>query len=153
MEKHPITLNGYDSFQQEFQKLYYEEKPKWIKEKEIAAAFGDRSENAEYHAAKEMLRNIDRRLRYLNNIFSNCRIIDPKTLNSEKVLFGFNVVIQDSLYEQKEKYFQIVGKWEVDPDVGKISFLSPYGQILLGKEVGDVVELNQQEFEILDVYN
>ncbi|XPV54128.1 MAG: GreA/GreB family elongation factor [Halarcobacter ebronensis] len=79
-----ITEYGYQKFVKEFNKLLKVEKPHWVKEKEIAAQFGDRSENAEYISAKEMIRNIDKRLRFLDKIIKNSDVIDINKIPMKK---------------------------------------------------------------------
>jgi len=139
MQKELITQQGFQGFVDEFNTLVKIEKPHWVKEKEIAAAFGDRSENAEYISAKEMLRNIDKRLRFLEKIINNSDVINIDELPHDRVNFGSQVVVlnQDS---EEEKTFIIVGTFETNPSLNKISNISPLGRVLLGKNVGDEVE-------------
>jgi len=88
-----MTIEGYDLLVEEFKFLLEVEKPKTAEEKLVAAAQGDRSENADYHAAKEKLRFIDRRLFYLNSMIHKSQIIDPSTFTHNKVSFGSSVKI------------------------------------------------------------
>lgn len=141
MNKDLITKNGYEKIVEEFKGLL-KEKSFWVKEKEIAAQLGDRSENAEYIAAKEQIRNCDKRLRFLDKIINNSEVIDITQIPHTKVNFGSQVVIED-LDTDELKTFVIVGTFEVNINENKISNKSPFGKALLGKS------LNQEfEFEI-----
>lgn len=141
MNKDLITKNGYEKIVEEFKGLL-KEKSFWVKEKEIAAQLGDRSENAEYIAAKEQIRNCDKRLRFLDKIINNSEVIDITQIPHTKVNFGSHVVIED-LDTDELKTFIIVGTFEVNINENKISNKSPFGKALLGKS------LNQEfEFEI-----
>ncbi|BAK73051.1 MAG: transcription elongation factor GreA [Arcobacter sp.] len=146
MNKDLITKNGYEKIVEEFKALL-KEKSFWVKEKEIAAQLGDRSENAEYIAAKEQIRNCDKRLRFLDRIINNSEVIDITQIPHTKVNFGSHVVIED-LDTDELKTFIIVGTFEVNINENKISNKSPFGRALLGKS------LNQEfEFEINgDIY-
>lgn len=146
MNKDLITKNGYEKIVEEFKGLL-KEKSFWVKEKEIAAQLGDRSENAEYIAAKEQIRNCDKRLRFLDKIINNSEIIDISKIPHTKVNFGSHVVIED-LDTDELKTFIIVGTFEVNINENKISNKSPFGKALLGKS------LNQEfEFEINGEFN
>lgn len=141
MNKDLITKNGYEKIVEEFKGLL-KEKSFWVKEKEIAAQLGDRSENAEYIAAKEQIRNCDKRLRFLDKIINNSEVIDISQIPHTKVNFGSQVVLED-LDTNELKTFIIVGTFEVNINENKISNKSPFGKTLLGKS------LNQEfEFEI-----
>ena len=83
-----MSIEGYDVLVEEFKYLIEEEKPKVAQEKLVAAAHGDRSENADYHAAKEKLRFIDRRLFYLNKMIQDSQIIDPSQHDHNKISYG-----------------------------------------------------------------
>ncbi len=94
MQKDLITKNGFEKKVEEFKALL-KEKTYWVKEKEIAAQLGDRSENAEYIAAKEQIRNCDKRLRFLDKIINNSEVIDISLIPHTKVNFGSKVVLED----------------------------------------------------------
>lgn len=149
-----ITTNGYKNFVDEFNHLLKKEKPYWVKEKEIAAQFGDRSENAEYISAKEQLRNIDKRLRYLNKIINNSTVIDTSTLPQEKVNFGSQVTLFD-FDKEEEKIFIIVGTYETDPFSNKISNKSPLGKALFGRKIDEefefIINNNIFEYQIVNI--
>lgn len=144
MKKNLITQQGFQKFVDEFNNKLKIEKPYWVKEKEIAAAFGDRSENAEYISAKEMLRNLDKRLRFLQKIIDNSEVIDTNSLVHDKVNFGSKVTILD-LNTNEEKVFIIVGTYETNPSQNMISNISPLGKVLLGKSVSDEIEFKINE--------
>ncbi|OUR70273.1 hypothetical protein A9Q76_07930 [Arcobacter sp. 31_11_sub10_T18] len=144
MKQNLITQHGYQTFVDEFNNLVKIEKPHWVKEKEIAAAFGDRSENAEYISAKEMLRNIDKRLRFLEKIINHSNVINTEELLHEKVNFGSQVSVIDLMTDEL-KIFIIVGTYETNPSENKISNISPLGKQLLGKSLGDEIEFKINE--------
>ncbi len=154
MQKELITEFGYKRFVKEFKQLAEVEKPYWVKEKEIAAQHGDRSENAEYISAKEMIRNLDKRLRFLEKIINNSTVVDTTKIPHEKVNFGSVVKVLD-LDNEEEKTFIIVGTFETNPNKYMISNKSPLGKVLLGKELGEEFEfsINNQsfEYEIIDI--
>ena len=141
MQKDLITKYGYEKIVKEFKGLL-KEKTFWVKEKEIAAQLGDRSENAEYIAAKEQIRNTDKRLRFLDKIINSSEVIDISQIPHTKVNFGSIVVLED-LDTEELKTFIILGTHETNPNENKISNKSPFGRALLGKS------LNQEfDFEI-----
>lgn len=154
MQKELISEYGFKNYVQEFNKLAKSEKPYWVKEKEIAAQHGDRSENAEYISAKEMIRNIDKRLRFLEKIINNSTVIETNKIPHDKINFGSEVKVLD-LINDIEKIFIIVGTFEANPTKNKISNKSPLGRSLLGKELGDEFEFlindNIFEYEILEI--
>jgi transcription elongation factor GreA len=143
MQKDLITKNGYEKIVEEFRALL-KEKSYWVKEKEIAAQLGDRSENAEYIAAKEQIRNADKRLRFLDRIINNSEVVDISLIPHNKVNFGSKIVVED-LDKEELKTFIILGTHETNPSENKISNKSPLGRAFLGKSI------NQEfEFEIND---
>lgn len=154
MQKNLITEQGFHKFVDEFNTKVKVEKPYWVKEKEIAAAFGDRSENAEYISAKEMIRNIDKRLRFLEKIINNSEVIDTNKLVHDKVNFGSQVTVLD-LNSNDKKIFIIVGTHETNPSENKISNISPLGKKLMGKVLNEEIEFqingNTFEYEIIDI--
>ena len=114
MQKELITKYGYEKIVKEFKALL-KEKSYWVKEKEIAAQLGDRSENAEYIAAKEQIRNTDKRLRFLDKIINNSEVIDISLIPHIKVNFGSEVLVED-LDTQEIKTFIILGTHETKPN-------------------------------------
>lgn len=131
-----MTPQGYDALLREFKYLKDVEKPRVNQEKQRAAELGDRSENAEYHAAKEKLRHIDKRLFYLNGMIQKSQIIDPALLDHSRVHFGATIIIIES--ERDEEYrYTICGTLESEPENGLISVHSPLARAMLGKIEGD----------------
>lgn len=130
----PMTPRGYDELLKEFKYLKDIEKPRVNQEKQRAAELGDRSENAEYHAAKEKLRHIDKRLFYLNTMIEKAQIIDPCILDHTRVHFGATIEIIDCDSDETFLY-TVCGTLESEPENGLISVHSPLARALLGKEV------------------
>lgn len=150
----PMTLFGYNKLQAEVKDLKEVKRPRCVKDIEEALEHGDLKENAEYHAAKEMQKNIDNRLGELQEILGNAQIVDPKELAHTKVSFGSTVVMTD-LNTDEEATYTIVGGCESNPDMGLISFGSPLAKQLLGCEEGDEIKVRlpggEKEFEIDEV--
>ena len=153
MQKDLITKHGYEKIVEEFKRLL-KEKSYWVKEKEIAAQLGDRSENAEYIAAKEQIRNCDKRLRFLDKIINNSEVIDISLIPHTKVNFGSKVVLED-LDTNEIKTFIIVGTYEVNINENKISNKSPLGRALLNKTLNEEFEFsindNFFEYQIISI--
>ena len=149
-----MTLEGYDLLTEEFKFLLEVEKPKTAEEKLVAAAQGDRSENADYHAAKEKLRFIDKRLYYLNSMIQKSQIIDPSIFEHNKVSFGSTVIILNIDTDEEETY-TLCGVLETEPEIGLISIHSPIAKSMLGKGVDDEFKislpLQTKEYEILSI--
>ena len=149
-----MTLEGYDLLVEEFKYLLEKEKPKVAHEKLVAAALGDRSENADYQAAKEKLRFIDKRLFYLNKMIQNSKIIDPSLHSHERVSFGSSVTIMDIDTEEEEVY-TLCGVLESEPENGLISIHSPLAKALLGKSVEDEFKIKLpkgvKEYEVIAI--
>lgn len=134
-----ITPRGFQRLQEEFKRLFHDERPKLVETVAWAASNGDRSENADYIYGKRRLREIDKRLKFLRDRIEGAKVVDPTTIKSEKVVFGATVSIIDE--EGDERIYQIVGEDEIEPGQNKISWKSPMAKALLGKEVGDEVEI------------
>ncbi|MCK9373631.1 MAG: transcription elongation factor GreA [Sulfuricurvum sp.] len=141
MQNEPMTPRGYDELLREFKYLKDVEKPRVNQEKQRAAELGDRSENAEYHAAKEKLRHIDKRLFYLNAMIEKAQIIDPSLLEHSRVHFGATVEILD-LQSDEEYCYSICGTLESEPENSLISVHSPLARAMLGKEEEDEFSVN-----------
>ncbi len=143
--KNYITPDGFQRLKDEYGELLNKERPKLVETVAWAAGNGDRSENADYIYGKRRLREIDRRLGFLSSRLDKAEVVDPKTLSSEKVIFGAKVTI---LTENDElKTYQIVGEDEFDIKSQKISWRSPMAAALLGKKVGDEVTVKKPEGE------
>jgi len=154
MQKDLISEKGFLNFIKEFKDLSEVQKPYWVNEKRVAAEHGDRSENAEYIASKEMIRNLDKRLRYLDKIINNSQVVVTKDLSHQKVNFSSEVMVLD-LDTKQEKTFIILGTQESNPTLNIISNKSPLGKVLLGKSIGEEFEFlinsNLFEYEILSI--
>ncbi|PHQ65595.1 MAG: transcription elongation factor GreA [Sulfurimonas sp.] len=152
--KEPMTLEGYDLLVEEFKFLLEFEKPKTAEEKLVAAAHGDRSENADYHAAKEKLRFIDRRLFYLNSMMQKSQIIDPASFEHNRVSFGSTVTILN-IDTNEEEIYTLCGVLESEPENGLISIHSPIAKAMIGKEVDDDFKIKlpngKKEYEIVEI--
>ena len=153
--KEPMTLEGYDLLIEEFKFLLEIEKPKTAEEKLVAAAQGDRSENADYHAAKEKLRFIDKRLFYLNSMIHKSQIVDPSIFLHEKISFGSSVRLLN-LQTDKEETYTLCGTLESEPENGLITIHSPLARAMIGKEIDDEFTIKlpngKKEYEIIDIY-
>ena len=145
MQKDLISEKGFLNFIKEFKDLSEVQKPYWVKEKRIAAEHGDRSENAEYISAKEQIRNIDKRLRFLNKIINNSSVINIDEIHHKKINFGSKVFLMDLNTNQRINY-TIVGTHETNPNENYISIKSPLGKTLIGKELNDEFEFKINEY-------
>lgn len=130
-----ITTGGFRALKDEFEYLKSVERPKVVNEVAEAAAQGDRSENAEYIYGKKRLREIDRRMRFLNKSFAEMQVIDPTIPRGDRVFFGATVTLYDE-DQDCEIVYQIVGPLDTLDDK-HISYRSPVGQALLGKAVDE----------------
>jgi transcription elongation factor GreA len=121
-----------------------------------ARGHGDISENAEYDAAKEQQAFLEKKIRELENKIANADVVDPSTMSTERVVFGLQVTVQD-LDTDEEISYQIVGVDEADIAEQRISISSPVARALIGKTVGEVVQVQiprgMRELEILDISN
>jgi transcription elongation factor GreA len=154
MDKVPITIKGFATLEQELRHRQQEERPRIIQAISEARAHGDLSENAEYHAAKEAQAMNEGRILELESLISRAEIIDVSKLNGERVKFGATVKLIDEDTEQ-ERIYQIVGEPEADVRSGRVSVTSPIARALIGKTVGDTVEVNTpgggKSYEIVGV--
>ena len=138
MARHPMTRQGYEKLQEELDKLRKVELPRNVQAIAEARAHGDISENAEYHAAKERQSIIAAKIKELETNLGQIEVIDPLPETEGRVVFGAKVTVYDPEIKE-EIIYQIVGRWESDPQAGCISLTSPLGQALLGHEEGDEV--------------
>ncbi|MDD3021398.1 MAG: transcription elongation factor GreA [Alphaproteobacteria bacterium] len=154
MDKIPMTQAGFDALEKELKNLKSVERPAVIEAIAEARAHGDLSENAEYHAARERQSFIEGRIKELQAVISSSQIIDHTSLSGEVVKFGATVIIVDEETDEELK-FQIVGAYESDADNGKISVTAPMARGLIGKAIGDSVEVHspkgRRSYEILQV--
>lgn len=140
VDKVPMTSGGYVKLEEELKRLKTEERPSIIKALEEARAHGDLSENAEYHAAKERQAFTESRVAELEIKLSRAQVIEASTLSGGTVKFGATVTVIDEDIDE-EIYFQIVGEDEADIKQHRLSIHSPLARALIGKAVGDEVEV------------
>lgn len=141
MKSNLITRSGHDKLVAELKQLWHEERPEITKKVNWAASLGDRSENADYQYNKQLLRKIDRRVRYLGKRLEELKIVDYSPEQDGKVYFGAWVEIENE--EGKQKTLRIVGIDEIyDHHPQHISIESPMARALLGKEVDDEIEVH-----------
>jgi transcription elongation factor GreA len=151
----PITARGAEKLREELDHLKSVERPQVIEAIAEARAHGDLKENAEYHAAREQQGFIEGRIQEIEGKLSNAQIVDVTTLNATgKVVFGATVVLADE-DTGNEVTYQIVGDDEADIKQGLISINSPVARALIGKEEGDVADVQTpgglKSFEIVEV--
>ena len=153
-DRYPMTVIGHQKLLDELDDLKKNQRPAVIDAIAVARAHGDLSENAEYHAAREKQSFIEGRILELDAKTGRAQVIDPKTLSGNKVVFGVTVTVIDEDTEE-EKTFQIVGEDEADIKSGLMSYTSPIARALIGKDVGDSVDVQApkgvQTYEILEV--
>jgi transcription elongation factor GreA len=154
MEKVPMTGEGYQALDEELKRLKTLERPTVIAAIAEARLHGDLSENAEYHAAKDRQGWIEGRIAEIEDKIARAQIIDVSKLSGDQVKFGATVSVVDEDTEESARY-QIVGEHEADVRSGKISIASPIARAMIGKETGDVVEVNTpggvKAYEILKI--
>jgi transcription elongation factor GreA len=154
MEKVPMTAEGYTALDEELKRLKTVERPQVIGQIAEARSHGDLSENAEYHAAKDRQGWIEGRIAEIEDRLARAQVIDVTKLSGGQVKFGANVTVVDEDTEEEARY-QIVGEHEADVKAGRISVSSPLSRAMIGKEVGDVVEVNTpngvRAYEILKI--
>lgn len=136
-DKNYITPPGFEKLRNEYSQLLNIERPKLVETVAWAASNGDRSENADYIYGKRRLREIDSRLKFLQDKLERAVVVDPKKLSGDKVVFGATVTISDE--DGHTSVYQIVGQDEFDIKNNKISWKSPVATALLGKKVDDEV--------------
>ena len=134
----PITANGEKKLKNELDQLIKVDREEIKQKISEARELGDLKENAEYHSAKEKQALLEGRISQLQGILAGSQVIDPTSIKSDKIVFGATVTLVD-VEKGNEIIYQIVGKDESNIAQGKISFLSPLGKALIGKEEGDTV--------------
>lgn len=153
MKSIPISIQGYKKLEDELAQLK-KERPEIIQAIKEAREEGDLRENAGYDAARERQGMAEARIKYIESRMALYQIVDLDKLSGEKAIFGSTVEVED-IDTGERKEFTILGPDEADPAKGSISFLSPVGQALLGKEVGDEVTINiprgKVTYEISDI--
>lgn len=148
-----ITRAGYDKLKAEYEHLWRERRPEVVRALAAAAAEGDRSENAEYIYRKKELREIDRRVGYLQRRLPEFKVVESRPSDPSRVYFGAVVELADEAGE--ERVYRIVGGDETDAATGAISIDSPLAKALLKKQEGEVVRVQlpggEVELEIVAV--
>lgn len=151
--KNYLSQLGYQKLTEELNFLLKVERPKVCETVAWAASLGDRSENADYQYGKKRLREIDKRVRFLNSRLSDIEIVSIANQQSETVKFGATVTTQ--IDEEYEKTYVILGPDEIDTNRGHISYMSPIGKALMGKKVGDQFSVQTpagvHEYEVLKI--
>ena len=151
-----MTRAGYERLQEELKRLKSEERPRIVREIEVARAHGDLSENAEYHAAKERQGQIEARINQLDDKLARAQVIDPSGQSCEQVRFGHTVDLEDAQTGEQITY-TILGEEESDAASGRISVGSPVARALLGKQAGELVTVRvpkgTRELQILEIRN
>lgn len=138
VEKMPMLAIGYEKLSDQLRALKAE-RPIVVDAIEEARAHGDLSENAEYHAAKERQGQIEASIADIEDKLSRAQIIDPSELSGDKIVFGATVTLLDE--DDHPVKYQIVGQAEADAKLGMISYSSPLGRALIGRQAGDEVEV------------
>ena len=138
VEKLPMLAEGYEKLTAELKALR-EERPRIVDAIEEARAHGDLSENAEYHAAKERQGQVEAMIGDLEDQVSRATIVDPTTLSGDRIIFGATVTLLDDA--EKPVRYQIVGPYEADAKIGRISYNSPLGKALIGRRAEDEIEV------------
>jgi len=154
MDKFPMTPEGHKKLRARLKHLKSVERPKSIEAIEVARGHGDLSENAEYDAAKEHQGQLNAEIKRVETELSLAQVIDPSTLDHDKVVFGATVKLEN-VESGEEVTYQIVGRSESNIESGRISIESPIARSLISKEEGDVVKVKTpnglREFEILEI--
>ena len=154
MERVPMTVEGYKALETELQRLKSQGRPRIIQAIAEARAHGDLSENAEYHAAKEAQGMNEAKVAELEDKLGRADVIDPTKLSGDSVKFGATVALVGEDTEEEVTY-KLVGDLEADVKSGKVSISSPIARALIGKAVGDSVEVTtpkgSRSYEILKI--
>ena len=154
MDKVPMTTAGYAALEEELKRRQQIERPRIIQAIAEARSHGDLSENAEYHAAKEAQGHNEGRIAELEDRLARAEVIDVSKLSGNSVMFGATVTVVDEDTEEEKRY-QIVGENEADVRSGKVSITSPIARALIGKKIGDTVEVNTpgggKSYEVVNV--
>ena len=153
-KKNIMTYEGLKKIEEELQYLKVEKRQDIAQKLKEARAQGDLSENAEYDAAKDEQRDIEARIDELEKILKNAEVVDEDEIDLDKINIGCQVKILDMEYKEELEY-KIVGSTEANSLKGKISNESPVGMALIGKKVGDVVDVETQvgvlKYKVLEI--
>jgi transcription elongation factor GreA len=154
MAKYPMTPRGQQTLREELKRLREIERPKNVQDIEEARAHGDLRENAEFHAAKEKQSFIEGRTRDIDSVLAQAEVIDPGKLSGTRVVFGATVKLTDTESGEDITY-TIVGDYEGDIKLGRISISAPLARAMIGREEGDSVTIRtgkgSREYQIAAV--
>jgi len=154
MDRIPMTADGFAALERELKMLKGTERPAIIKAIATAREHGDLKENAEYHAARERQSFLEGRIAELEGVISHVEVIDPATMSGTVVRFGASVLVYDESADEEVTY-TLVGSHETDISQMRISITAPLARALLGKTIGDVVEVTSpggtKSYEVCDV--
>ena len=154
MDKYPITKEGYAALETELEERIKVTRPEIVEAIAEAREHGDLKENAEYHAAREQQSFNEGRIQELEGVIAHAQIIDPTDFSGDTVKFGATVLVVDEDTDVEET-LMIVGEYETNTEAGKISITAPVSRALIGKSVGDSVEVKTPKgirtYEILEV--
>ena len=145
-DKVPMTSEGWVRLEEELKHLKSVARPEVIRSIAAAREHGDLSENAEYHAARERQSFIEGRVAELEDKMARAQVIDVASLSGETVTFGATVTLVDE-YTEEELTYQLVGELEADVKSGRLSITAPLARALIGKEVGDSVDVTTPKGE------
>jgi transcription elongation factor GreB len=147
-QSHYITRPGFEKLQAELEWLWKQERPRVTEAVSVAAALGDRSENADYIYGKKRLREIDRRIRFLTKRIDELKVVDagPRK-EADRIYFGAWVTVEDEAGESQR--YQLVGPDEFDAAAGRISVDSPVGRALMGRRLDDEVPIRRPKGEVI----
>ena len=151
--KNYMTPSGFAKLKQELGQLLNKERPELTATVAWAASNGDRSENADYLYGKKKLREIDRRIRFLTKRLESAEVVDPATMQSDRVFFGATVTVEDE--DGTQKTYTIVGVDEIELSKNRISWISPLATAMLKKRVGEIISFRSpkgvRELEIIAI--
>lgn len=154
MSEHPMTVNGKKLLEDELSSLIRNDREQIKQAISEARDLGDLKENAEYHSAKEKQSHIEGRILEVQSKLARARVVDTSSMKLDKIVFGATVQIYDN-QKEIELTFQIVGEDEAMTETKKISYNSPLGKALIGKEVGDEVVVKAPKgdltYEVQDI--
>ena len=154
MKETLLTKKGLQELEEEFEFLKTVKRKEISEKIKVALSFGDLSENSEYDEAKNEQGKLEARIAEIEEMLKHVKILDEENINTEKVFIGSKVTIKDIEFNENMTY-QIVGFAQADPDNGRISDESPVGKALLGKRVGDIVNVEVPSgvitFEIVEI--
>jgi len=149
-----MTTAGYDALKEKVRQLKEVERPDVIRAIQEARAHGDISENAEFEAAKERQAFVEGQIGQLQHKIAFAEVIDPATVNTDRVMFGCTVALEN-LSSGEEVTYQLVGADESDVKEGRISVSSPLGKAMIGKQIGDEIVVRapagERRFEIVEI--